>query len=187
MRRVLNFCLAFALLASGCSLDYTEGAEGDELLESVPDAVFNKFVHTAVKGDILVFQIEAEKASIFSKKKYTELAAVRFVEYDDDGAVSLEGRAQSARFYTETENAEIKGAIYCYSRDEKVAFFAETLLWNSENRLLESRTGEAVRIEKDDGSFIVGSYFSIDARRKVLNFEAPVYGTYFSDEDEETR
>ncbi|HEQ72421.1 MAG TPA: hypothetical protein ENN69_08020, partial [Spirochaetia bacterium] len=65
----------------------------------------------------------------------------------------MEGRAGSAVFYTDTENAKIYGAIYAYSVDEEVAFYADTLFWNREDRILESPSGEVVRIERDDGSF----------------------------------
>jgi LPS export ABC transporter protein LptC len=181
MRKANKIFLFLLIVLGSCSLDYREGVESDELLDTVPDAVLNQFVHTAVNGNKPVFQLEAAQAKLFNNKKYTVLTGVRFVEYDNKGDISIEGRAQSAIYYNNTENAEIKGAIYCYSANDKVAFYAESLAWNKENRILQCRTGESVRIEKDDGSFIEGTYFSLDARRKLLNYDGAVRGNYFDE------
>jgi LPS export ABC transporter protein LptC len=115
------FMITTAGWLAGCSLDYREGQEGEELGDKVPDLVFKKFVHTAVNGEKLVFQLEAEQARLFNKSKTTILTNVRFVEFDDAGAVSLEGRARNAVFHTDTENADLSGGVSGYSVANKVS------------------------------------------------------------------
>jgi LPS export ABC transporter protein LptC len=185
MQKILSFIIVLLFSLAGCSLEYKEGAESDELADTVPDAVLNQFVHTAVKGDKLVFQIEAAQAKLFQKQKVTVLTNVRFVDYDDSGAVTLEGRAGSALYHTDTENAEMSGAIYGYSTQDKVAFYARTLTWNKEQRLLQSRSGDTVRIEKDDGTYIEGTFFTVDARRKTLSYDGAVRGKFVREEKDE--
>jgi LPS export ABC transporter protein LptC len=189
MRNLRRFPVIFLLAAaawlagSGCSLNYSEGEEGGELSDAVPDLVFNKFVHTAVDGEKLVFQLEAEKAQLFNKKKTTVLTNVRFVEYDDAGAVSIEGRAGGAVYYNDSENADLSGGVSGWSAADKVSFQAEALFWKKDDRLLQSKGNEIVRIEKDDGSYIEGMYFTIDAARKSLTFDAAVRGRYVYEKD----
>jgi LPS export ABC transporter protein LptC len=183
-RNLRRWLVIFLIGVTGCSLDYREGEESGELRESVPDVVFNRFVHTAVNGEKLVFQLEAEQAKLFNKKKITVLSQVRFIEYDESGAVSLEGRARNAVFHTDTENADLSGGVQGYSVAEKVSFTADSLFWKKDERLLQSQGKEIVRIDKDDGSYIAGMYFTVDVGRKSLSYDAAVRGTYIRNEDE---
>jgi LPS export ABC transporter protein LptC len=185
MRNAKGACLLFCILfGAGCSLDYREAQQSEVMLESVPDVVFRRFVHIAVNGEIMVFRLEAREARLFNKKKMTVLSDVRFIEYDDAGASAIEGRAREAVFHTDTENAELSGDVYGYSVADKVGFYADQLVWLKDDRILKSTGGATVRIKKDDGSFIEGSYFAVDARRKSLTYNAAVRGTYFHENDE---
>jgi LPS export ABC transporter protein LptC len=170
---------------AGCSLDYREAQESEALLESVPDVVFQRFVHTAVSGRKMIFRLEAEEARLFNKKKITVLSDVRFTEYDDTGSTAIEGRANRAVFHTDTENAELSGDVYGYSAADEVGFFAENLTWLRDERLLKSVDSETVRIKEDDGSYIEGSYFTIDTKRKRLTFDATVRGRYYHETETE--
>lgn len=175
---ILTFALIFA-----CSLDYPEKTQASELAESVPQLSFKNFVHTSVEGNTLIFQLEAQTAQLFNKKKITVLTGVRFIKYDADGNPALEGQADKAIFYSDTENAEIEGNIIFYVYSEKITFYAEELQWDSKQKILASNSGKIVKITKDDGSFIQGSYFLSDGRRRSLSYEGPVYGRYFFDEE----
>ncbi len=177
------FLSSAVFLLIGCSLDYREGEEGTKLAESVPDLVFRNFVHTSVNGEKILFQLEAERAEMFNQKQITVLTKARFIEYDDAGAVALEGRAGSAVYHTDTENADLTGGVSGYSVSDKVSFSAAALYWQKDDRLLKSRGNEIVRIEKDDGSYIEGAFFTVDVARKSLTFNAAVRGRYRYDEN----
>ena len=133
--------------------------------------MFNDFVHTAVNGEKLVFQIEAERAQMYNQKKITVLTKVRFVEYDDAGGVSVDGQAGSAVYHTDTENADLSGGVSGYSAADKVKFFADSLFWEKDDRLLKSQGNEIVRIDKDDGSFIEGNVFHHRRRPESLDVQ----------------
>ena len=98
-----------------------------------------------------------------------------------DGEASITGKAKRAVFHTDTENAELSGDVYGYSAADQVGFYAQNLVWLKDERVLKSTGLETVRIKKDDGSYIQGVYFTIDARRKSLTFDAAVRGRYFHD------
>jgi len=181
--RGFKLMLLVAALVFACSLDYRENAEVNELAESIPQLSFKNFIHTSVEGTRLTFQLEAQTAQLFNKKKITVLKGVRFIKYNSDGKPSLEGQADKAIIYNETENAEIEGNIIFYIYSEKITFYADDLQWDSKAKLLTSNSGKIVKITKDDGSFIQGSYFISDGRRRTLSYEGPVYGRYFFDEE----
>lgn len=177
------FLVTAVFWLTGCSLNYKEGEEGTELEDTVPDLVFTNFVHTSVNGQKLVFQLQAERAQLYNRKQTTVLTKVRFVEYDDAGAVAIDGRAGSAVYHTDSENADLSGGVYGYSAADKVSFSANSLYWKKDERLLQSKGKEVVRIEKDDGSYIEGVYFTVDAARKTLTFDAAVHGRYMYEKD----
>ncbi|MBN1525551.1 MAG: LPS export ABC transporter periplasmic protein LptC [Spirochaetales bacterium] len=176
--------LFMVLSVFSCSLDYQEIAGSGELSEKIPEAVLHDFIHRAVKDTKLVFSLEAEEAQLFQTQKKTLLTKVRFREYDDNGEMGVEGRANSAVYFTDTENAEIYGAIYFRSTAEETTLYASTLFWDKANRVLKSDGEQPVRIEKDDGAYLSGSGFSVDARRKALHYTRGVFGKYIHEDDE---
>ena len=181
-RIFLPVCLA--AVCAACSLDYQDSAGQQELAENIPEAIFTDFSHMAVKETRLVFTLEASEARLFQKQKRTELTGVRFREYDDNGKISVEGRANRAVYHTDTENAEIYGAVYFRSNQEEITMYAESLFWDRKARMLTANAEEAVRIVKDDGSFITGRGFSADARKKSINYSSGVRGTYVHKDEE---
>ena len=180
---IFVFSLLLLLTVSACSLDYQEITGLGELADSIPEAVLNDFIHRAVKDTIMVFSLEAEEAQLFQRQKKTLLTKVRFKEYDNQGNVAVEGQANSAVYYTDTENAEIYGAIYFRSNQEEITLYASTLFWDKGNRVLKSDSEQRVRIEKDDGAYINGSGFSVDARRKELHYTRGVFGKYIHEDE----
>jgi LPS export ABC transporter protein LptC len=182
MRNLRAVWAVLLLTAAGCSLDYRSTEESEALRESVPDLVFSQFTHVSVNGDKVVFRLEAGEAQLFNKKKMTVLSNVIFTEYTDSGEASITGKAKRAVFHTDTENAELSGDVYGYSAADQVGFYAQNLVWLKDERVLKSTGLETVRIKKDDGSYIQGVYFTIDARRKSLTFDAAVRGRYFHDD-----
>jgi len=67
---------------------------------------------------------------------------------------------------------------------EKASLQAEVLAWIKEGKRLEGQPGEAVRLEKEDGSFVAGRGFRADFRRRRLEFDSAVRGFYVTEEEE---
>jgi LPS export ABC transporter protein LptC len=180
----LFFTIILILLFWGCSLDYKAGAESEKLEEQIPDTILINFKHVIVENNKKVFQIEAEEALIFNKNKVTLLKGIHFLEYDKTGNIITEGKADNARFHTDTENAEIWGSVYCYSVKEGAEIYTPSLSWEKETRILKAEPEELVRINKDDGSFIQGRGFMADLRRKSLSYLSQVLGEIIREDEE---
>ncbi|RPJ07460.1 MAG: LPS export ABC transporter periplasmic protein LptC [Spirochaetaceae bacterium] len=178
-----SLLVCITLLFFACSLDYQDNQGTKELSDKIPEAVFTDFVHMSVKETRLLFSLEAKEAQLFQKQKRTVLTGVRFREYDDNGEISVEGHANRAIYYTDTENAEIYGAVYFRSNQEEITMYAESLFWDRKSRMLSAYVGETVRINKDDGSYITGSGFSADARKKSINYSSGVWGKYIHEDE----
>lgn len=173
------------LCLTGCSLDYKGAFESEKLEEQIPDTVLINFKHIVVDDNKKVFQIEAEVAMIFKKNQLTSLTKVHFYEYDYEGKIVTEGWADNARFFRDSENAEIWGNVYFYSAKEGAEIFTPSLTWEKETKILQSKPEELVKINKDDGSFIQGRGFMADLRRKSVSFLSQVWGKIVREDEEE--
>ena len=165
-----------------CSLDYREALVGEELSETTPETVLVNFKYTRVRqGKELAF-VEGEKGETFTKKNETVLYKVHFIEYDEEGGILNEGRANQAVYNNKTGNAEIHGSIYVYSYKEKAAITAADLNWISETKVLKGSPKEIITLKKDDGSYIEGRGFTADFKQKSISFFSNVKGQYVSKE-----
>jgi LPS export ABC transporter protein LptC len=177
--------LALLLAAlGGCSLSYEEARVGEELAAEVPETVMTDFTHTVVNGGRVWVKMAAERAASYGKTKRIVLDGVRFEEYDAQGGLATEARADRAVYHTDSENAEAEGGILIRSAQEKASLEADSLSWVKEGRRLDSGAGQLVRIAREDGSFLQGRGFKADFRRRRLQFAGGVAGGYTEGEGE---
>ena len=176
--------LAAALLFS-CSLDY-EGAKLEEGLPTrLPDTVATGLVHRVVKNSRMVLEVKADRAETWDAQHRTVLDGAAFVEYDQAGAMAVEGSAGRVVFHTDTEDAEISGRVRVHSAVEEAGIETEALAWKSKPRLLTAPAHDRVIITSDDGSRLEGTGFVGDFRRREFVFTGPVQGTYVWNGEEE--
>jgi LPS export ABC transporter protein LptC len=163
--------LFILLYISGCSLDYGQGFSA-ELDEDMPDAVFIKFQHTVVENNQARFRLEADRGESFLSQNIMKLVNAQFTEYsaEEKDKIMAEGTAEFVLFYSETESAEFSGAVRFKSVEEKVTFESSYLLWDGETKVLESRAEAVTTITKDDGSYLTGSGFRSDSKRRSIEF-----------------
>ncbi len=169
----------------GCSLDYSDAYVSDDMSEDIPDSVFENFRYTSIKEGSPAFLIEGDKAEFFVNKEETYLTNVRFTEYGSDGDVATEGRADSAVYFTGTENAEIEGNLRFYSSTESATVTAEYLYWDNQEKRLRGSNDGTVSVREDSGSRIQGVGFEADVRRKEVMFSGSVTGRYVPEEQNE--
>lgn len=165
---------ALVLLVSSCSFDYGQ-AMAEDLAERTPDAVFTGFSHTVVQDNRPILRIEAEKAEFFDRKNLVRLSGVSFTEIRD-GRVLAFGSAEGAVLRTDTEDAEFFGSVTLRSEEEGVSIRTGYLSWNAADRVLTGDPDGEAEILRDDGSFLLGSGFRVDARRKGISFGGAVQG-----------
>jgi LPS export ABC transporter protein LptC len=180
----LAVALGVVALVGSCSLDYNPARLEEEISAEVPSTVLLDFRHTIVSDGQVWVVLEARRAETYEKRKEIVLESVSFREYDSTGQLVTEALADRAVYHTDTEDASASGSIRIYSPDEKASVRAESLVWTREGKRLEADPQAAVRLEKEDGSYVEGRGFRADFRRRRLEFDGTVEGRYVWEEDE---
>lgn len=175
--------MILTFLAS-CSLDYEQAKVAESIPGQTPETILIDFTHTIVSGGRVWVILKAERAETYGEKKEIVLQGVYFREYDEEGNLLTEARAEKAVFNTDSEDAVVSGSIEIYSPEEQAALQAGRLSWTREGRRLVADDGQSVRLQKDDGTFVEGQGFSADFRRKKLEFASRVRGSYVWEEEE---
>ncbi|GAB4367452.1 MAG: hypothetical protein Kow009_04370 [Spirochaetales bacterium] len=165
-----------------CSFDYREAQVPEDLEDTIPNIVLKGFRQTVVSKGKVVLRIQVDKAEGFERKKRTIFHQVEFSEFDEDGALLTEGRADQVVYESDTKNATVSGNIRIHSLREEGTIHAETLSWNDKERTLTSPEGDPVRLEDEKGSWIEGKGFTADLKRLQVAFSGPVRGEYVVEE-----
>jgi LPS export ABC transporter protein LptC len=175
---------AAALLAlfSACSLDYDQARLAAEISEDTPDTVLFDVTHTIVRNGSPRFVVEAGRVETFGERRRQYLYEVRFTELAADGSVRTDGTADYAEYQTDTEDFELTGGLRFYSAEEDAWLTADYLFWDSDERTLTSDPGEAVALQRGDGTSIQGRGFVAEMGRSVIRFEDGVSGTLVEEE-----
>ncbi len=176
--RALACATAAALMLAGCSIDYREASVEDLTQGSVPDTVAVGLLHRIHKNGVLTLELEASRAETYNAKSQTILTDAHFTEFDDQGGKATEGSARKVVFHSDTENAEISGAVHLHSTVEKGDVIAGALAWENKTKRLTAAPPDRVIIRKDDGSSLSGSGFAGDFLRREVTFSGPVVGSY---------
>jgi LPS export ABC transporter protein LptC len=170
--------LSLVIFLCSCSIDYqgatTEGPEPS----GIPDTVAIGLLHRVHKDGRLTLELEAARAESWNSKSQTILTDAHFVEFDEKGGTATEGEARRVVYHTDTENAEISGAVHVHSAAEEGDVRAETLSWENKTRRLTAPPSEQVTIHKDNGTSLTGTGFSGDFMNRKVTFAGPVQGTY---------
>ena len=174
--------LSLVAVLAGCSIDYKGASEEDQTPEGIPDTVAIGLLHRIHKDGRLTLQLEAARAETYNSKNTTILTNAHFVEFDEKGGTATEGQARTVVFHSDTENAEITGAVRVHSAAEKGDVRADTLRWENKTKRLTAPPTDLVRIRKDDGSSLIGSGFAGDFQSRKITFTGSVQGTYVWEE-----
>jgi LPS export ABC transporter protein LptC len=181
-RRLLSVFLFLGLL--GCRFDYEEAMVDESLEQEVPQYTFEDFTHTFVQEGELALKIEASRVEDFSRLSQSRAEGIHFTEYDEEGEVVTEGWADEALVDADTENVDFTGSVYIYSSILESGIRAASMHWDRENRLLSTSENDAVRIEKEDGSFVEGRGFEADFKTRRIRFSSDVRGLYYIPEED---
>jgi LPS export ABC transporter protein LptC len=174
--------LPLVVLLAGCSIDYQGASMGEQAPAGIPDTVAVGLLHRVHKDGKLSLELQAARAETYNDKNQTILTDAHFVEFDDKGGKATEGQARTVIFHSDTENAEISGAVHVHSAGEKGDVRAETLDWENKTKRLTAPPAEQVTIRKEDGSSLTGTGFSGDFMKRKVTFTGPVQGTYVWEE-----
>ncbi len=171
---------------AACTFNYGEADLSDKMSEAVPNTVLENFQHTVMQDGKPAFRLSAARAETYDAKKETRLKGVSFVEYDSrTGEPITAGTAASAVFFGDSENVELSGAIFFYSKRNKFSLEGGYLYWDNAKKTLEGRRDRLITLEGDDGSVIRGEGFTADARRRSMSFSGHTTGTFIVEDEEE--
>ena len=159
-----------------CSFDYDEAVVEEELSEYIPDSVMTGFSQTVIEEDGSKIRILASRAEIYEKLDKMVAEEIAFQEFDAEGRLRTEGRAEAAIYYTDTENAEFTGSIVFTLVEEGTTLAAEGISWEKESKRLTTPPGATVLLEREDGSFIEGRDMIADLRTMVVELGRAVRG-----------
>ena len=181
-KETLGLLAAVSVALAGCSMDYRATELAEKAGEGVPDTVAVGIVHKIFKNGHLSMVLSASRAETFNTQKKTIISDARFEELDNKGKNVTEGRADQIVFHSDTENAEISGAVSVHSASDKATVQADSLSWENKGKRLTAAPGETVMIKKDNGSFLRGTGFVGDFRTREVTFSGPIEGTYVWEE-----
>ena len=179
---ILFPALSLVAALAGCSIDYQGASTEEQEPAGIPDTVAVGLLHRIHKDGRLSLELNAARAETYNSKNETILTDAHFIEFDAKGGAATEGHARTVVFHSDTENAEITGAVRVHSAAEKGDVRADTLHWENKTKRLTAPPAEQVRISKDDGSSLVGSGFTGDFLSRRVTFTGAVQGTYVWEE-----
>ena len=171
--------MAFLLfLPPACSFNYRDSLVIDEIEETVPNIRMTGVIHRTASSDRILVEMSADRSESYEKVKKIILFGVHFREYDSQGNLAAEGRADRVEYFTATKNAEIRGNIEISSRREEGGIRTGYLYWDDKSRILMGSTDELTEIYDDEGSSLSGRGFEADLKRVIISFLQAVEGDY---------
>ncbi len=163
-------------------MDYGEAEVAEDMSDRIPNSVLFNLTQTVVQNGKPSLQVVAGEAATFSKKKQTILSEAEFREYDKEGNVVMNGKADKSIYYTDSENAELSGNLFVYSSTEEAGLEGEYLFWEKKTKMLRSRPEDSIIIKRDSGSIVEGKGFEADFKHNEVYFRNNAAGTYVSEE-----
>jgi LPS export ABC transporter protein LptC len=164
-------------------MDYEEASVAEDLSEDIPNTVLFDVTHTIVIDGQPKYRVFAQRAETYEKKKQTILREVLFREMNQKGEVITEGLADSIVYYTDSEDAQMRGNIEFYSATEETQIEANSLTWENEPKVLKGDSEETVYLEKKNGSKVRGKGFQAELKKKSLRFTGEVEGVFVEEEE----
>ena len=178
MRPTSN-CLLFLLLLNSCRLDTEALTTVDTLARDIPNIVIEQVIYKEIENSKLVQEVYADEFRVFSQQNIVQVEQGRVRTYSN-GKERLEGKAASAQYNQETEDAEATGPIEVYYYPEKTRITAPKLNWVRQERRLSSTAEGVVEVEQDNGTQFRGKDFSIDMATMSVAYEKDVAGELYA-------
>jgi len=135
----------------------------------------------------LAFELKAAMGVAEIRAREKELLDIILAEFrKDTGQLVSSGTAESALFWSETEDAELSGSVRLESKRQDAILEGEFLRWDGKAKRLEGRLDRTVTVSRSDGSRVSGAGFEADARKRSFLFRESVQG-YVAQTEKERR
>ena len=160
----------------GCSFDYSDAQVEGENSSEVATIELNAVTMVLIRDNTI--KLTADRVATFSGDGTQRMDGLKFREYGPTGDLRIEGEAETAVLYIESEDVELSGEVIVYSTSEETLLSSQFLRWESEPRTLSGTDSGVVTIEQSDGSAIRGKGMVVDGRRNSVRFDSEVEGVY---------
>jgi LPS export ABC transporter protein LptC len=183
MTRNMAGIIFFApLLFAACSFNY--GESGEE--EGGPDIIMREVEYVRVRDGAPQIRFTAEEAERWEKRQVMELAEFSFEQFEKQGEeINSRGSAGLAHVELDSGDIDMTGGVRMEVDSEDFTIDTATLSWQDGDHRLSGGPGEAVDIQRSDGTFFQGQGFSADVRKRTWVFSGNVEGSYVHEDAEE--
>ena len=174
---LILMCLLLLVFSSCRNKDDAAAAAGE-----IPDTVSENFRQVTVSSTGRI-EIESQRVETFAKKELTVFFEASVKEFDAEGILILEGRAD----HIETAGSGdgfADGGVFVRNIPGEFRLEAERLEWDDKERLL-SGVG-TVDIETGDGLTVRGEGFTADMARETFSFSEGAEGTLTSKDSKDS-
>ena len=171
MRKLLP--LLMALLLASCSFVNDDGERSEKI--KVPDIILEGARYTlGQSGESPIF-ITAREMVFYSAEERATAEDMSFVQYGEDGNVTLEGRADHADIDTGARSMDLSGGVRLEQSRDGMLIEAESLFFSSSTEEVEAEG--PVYVRSDDGEFS-GTGFKGDLREDAYSFQSIEKGVF---------
>ncbi len=173
----LTAMLLFAFTA--CTFDYTESAVEARRTDEIPQVeVLN--VRMVVERENRL-ELTARRMATYRERRLQEFEELHFSESGTDGEIRVEGYAERGELNLDTEDVNLLGEVWFYSRTEDARLESSFLYWDNAERVLRGEPDGTVKILRDDGSWVEGQGLVLDGRRNSVELTGGLEGEFITD------
>lgn len=186
--RILSegFLFGFLCINTACSLDY--GTTSQAQVQS-PEFIFYDVRFIRVEHNSAKLETEAAKLEQYAGIDAMYGERVRFVLYDDNGKISVEGSCKLLSADREKDLYHFFSGIDMYSQEHRARVSADNLRWNGKREILDSGKKDRVRIimETENGTRFetAGTGFIAQKKDRSFSFSGGIEGALFEAEKRE--
>jgi LPS export ABC transporter protein LptC len=166
--------LALIMFIASCSLaEESVPIDQDELA----DVIFYNYRREDMDKTGLSFIAQAERAEYFKDKGLLVVYGLSFEDIGEDGkTVIASGEAETAYYYEDTGDAQVKGSVRIHSLEDDASFETDSLKYFAATESLEGGPENPVLVRVGEELFLQGSGFFADVREKSFAFSGGVEG-----------
>lgn len=167
--------LLVLLLALLCSCSFIDEDSSEHEKAKLPDIVLIDTSYTLGQSGENPVYIASDRMELWSSEDRAETGRISFYQLDENGEVSLSGRADRAEIDTETKVIRLSGNVLFLKSGSDMRIEAEELVFDSEGEELSAEG--TVSVSSEDGTF-VGSGFTADLVSSTYAFKAITKGVF---------
>jgi LPS export ABC transporter protein LptC len=184
VKRIIIIISLFIVLGClACTFKY--GEEEEE--SGRADITMRNVNYVRVREGKVDAVVDAKEVEIWEKKHEAVFKNIKFKYYgrNDEEEANVNGEGRKVYIWTERNDVIFDEWVYITIESEEMTVSAKYLEWDNEKRELSAKEGEAVKINKFDGSEMTGYGFKAYGADRTWEMEEGASGVIIGKKDEE--